>query len=78
MSQMALSLAQNVTRSSGNFFRCYISNVQIFCRCGTVIRKVPRKWSVLFLPNSFVKYIFLSLLGEYPYSQLPSIHSQYT
>lgn len=66
--QMALNLAQNMTRGSGDFLRCYLSNVQIFCKCSTLIRKFPRRWSLLFLPNSFAKYIFPSLLEECPNS----------
>lgn len=56
--QIALSLAQNVTGSTGDLLSSVSSDVQIFCRCDTGVRRLPRKAGHLFLlPKDTVKYI---------------------
>lgn len=56
--QMALSLAQNVTGSSGDLLSSVSSDVQIFCRCDIGVRRLPKEAGHLFLlPNNIVKYI---------------------
>jgi len=56
--QMALSLPQDVTGGSGDFFSCVSSDVEIFCKCYTVIRKFLKKaGSLFFLLDNVVKHL---------------------